>query len=69
MCAGALVLARVDRVVWGVGDPKRGGQSCFGILKSKALNHRPEISEDLLPAETRGLLQEFFKARRNAPEA
>ena len=69
MCAGALVLARVDRVVWGVTDPKRGGQSHFGILQSKALNHRPEITEDALAEETRDLLQGFFRERRHAPEA
>ena len=69
MCAGALVLARVDRVVWGVSDPARGGQSHFGILQSKVLNHLPELTEDVLPEETRGLLQTFFKERRDGPAA
>lgn len=69
MCAGALVLARVDRVVWGVSDPKRGGQSHFGILQSKALNHRPQVTENALAEETRDLLQGFFRERRGASEA
>ena len=68
MCAGALVLARVDRVIWGVSDPIRGGQSHFGILNSPVLNHRPEVVEDALEEESRDLLQDFFKARRAGPD-
>jgi tRNA(adenine34) deaminase len=65
MCAGAIVLARVPRVVWGVGDPQRGGAvSVFNILKSDALNHRPVIAPGVLEAECRELLVRFFRNRR-----
>ena len=64
MCAGAIVLARIPLVVWGVSDPKRGGHSVFSILNHPNLNHRPEILTGVLEPECRALLQEFFRARR-----
>lgn len=64
MCAGAIVLARIPTVVWGVSDPKRGGESNFGILSSDALIHQAEIIKDVLGEEAKGRLQEFFKERR-----
>ena len=64
MCAGAIVLARVPLVVWGLSDPKRGGHSVFSILSHPGLNHRPELLAGVLEAECRGLLQGFFRARR-----
>lgn len=70
MCAGAIVLARLDRVVWGVDDPRRGGAlSCFRILDDARLNHRPEVLRHVLEAPCRDVLQAFFRARREgAPD-
>ena len=68
MCAGAIVLARFDRVIWAVDDPRRGGaRSRFGILESADLNHRPEIETGVLGQECRQLLVGFFRAKRTAP--
>jgi len=64
MCAGAIVLARVPLVVWGVSDPKRGGHSVFSILNHAGLNHRPEILTGVLEDECRELLRGFFRSRR-----
>jgi tRNA(adenine34) deaminase len=65
MCAGAIVLARIPRIVWGVSDPQRGGGiSQFQILNSPALNHRPEIITGVLDGDCRALLQDFFKGKR-----
>lgn len=65
MCAGALVLARVDKVVWGVDDPRRGGAiSRFQILSDPELNHRAEIERGVMLEECRDLLLSFFRARR-----
>ena len=65
MCAGAIVLARIPLVVFGVADPKRGGAvSVFNILNHPQLNHRPEILQGILEAPCRHLLQEFFKEKR-----
>ena len=68
MCAGAIVLARIPVVVFGVPDPKRGGAvSVFNILNHPNLNHRPEIVSGVLEAECREILQEFFRERRQKP--
>jgi tRNA(adenine34) deaminase len=64
MCAGAIVLARVPLVVWGLSDPKRGGHSVFSILNHPGLNHRPELLADVLASECRSLFQSFFRERR-----
>jgi tRNA(adenine34) deaminase len=65
MCAGAIVLARLKKVVWAVDDPKRGGaRSKFEILDHADLNHRVEIQTGVMEAECKGLLQEFFRKRR-----
>ncbi len=65
MCAGALVLARVPRVVYGAGDPKAGAAgSVLNVLAEPRLNHRPELSGGLLGQECGGLLRDFFAARR-----
>ena len=64
MCAGAIVLARIPVVVYGVADPRRGGQSVFGILDSDALIHRAEIVAGVCGDECRERLQSFFRARR-----
>ena len=65
MCAGAIVAARLPRVVWGADDPQRGGAvSRFRILQDADLNHRADFSSGLLEAECRTLLQAFFRRRR-----
>ena len=65
MCAGALVHARVRRAVFAVRDPKFGGCVSLGrVLDHPGANHRVEMSEGVAADEARGLLQEFFRARR-----
>lgn len=65
MCAGAIVNARVKRVVWGLSDPKRGGAtSVFPILKSPCLNHQCEVATGILERECRDVLVGFFRALR-----
>ena len=65
MCAGALVHARVARVVWGVRDPKFGGSVSLGrVIDHPDLNHRIEHTEGVLAAESRELLVEFFRDKR-----
>ena len=65
MCAGALVQARVRRLVYGATDPKAGAvESVFRVCDSGALNHRMELRPGVLEDECRRLLQEFFRARR-----
>lgn len=64
MCAGAIILSRIDRVVWGVGDPKRGGGSVFGIFDHPGINHHPEITIGVMEEPCKAVLQEFFRKRR-----
>jgi tRNA(adenine34) deaminase len=65
MCAGAIVLARVPRVVYGAPDPKAGAAgSVLDVLAEPRLNHRPEVAGGLLAVESAALLQGFFGARR-----
>jgi tRNA(adenine34) deaminase len=64
MCAGAIVLARIPLVVWGLSDPKRGGHSVFSILNHEGLNHRPDILPGVLETECRDMFQAFFKQKR-----
>lgn len=65
MCAGAIVLARVPRVVYAATDPKAGAAgSVFDILADSRLNHRPEVTGGLLAADSTALLQAFFAPRR-----
>ena len=66
MCAGAIVLARRDAVVWGVSDPKRGGGTVFRIFDHPGVNHHPAVVEGVCEAESKALLQDFFRARRRA---
>jgi tRNA(adenine34) deaminase len=68
MCAGALVLARVDRVVFGAWDDKAGMAGSVGdVLRHPRLNHRPHVRGGVREAECGELLRAFFAARR-APE-
>jgi tRNA(adenine34) deaminase len=65
MCAGAIVLARVPRVVYGASDPKAGAcGSVLDVLGEPRLNHRPEVDGGLLAVECAALLSEFFASRR-----
>ncbi|WP_436758361.1 tRNA adenosine(34) deaminase TadA [Streptosporangium sp. V21-05] len=65
MCAGAAVLARVDRVVYGAADPKGGAAgSLWDVLRDRRLNHRPEVLGGVLADECAAVLTEFFTARR-----
>lgn len=67
MCAGAIVLARIPLVVWGMTDPLRGGAvSAFKILRSRKLNHRPKIVRGVLEDECKDLMQAFFRKRRTS---
>jgi tRNA(adenine34) deaminase len=65
MCAGAIVLARVSRVVVGAWDPKAGMAGSVGdLLRHPRLNHRPEVAGGVLEDECGALLRDFFAARR-----
>ena len=71
MCAGALVLARVDRLVYGAIDPKAGAVgSLWDVVRDRRLNHRPEVVGGVLADESAELLREFFRTHRESgPEA
>lgn len=64
MCAGAIVLARVDKVIWGVSDPKRGGSTVFDIFRHPGVNHHPELLAGVLEEPCKAVLQDFFRSRR-----
>lgn len=65
MCAGALVLARIDRLVYGCQDPKTGAcGSLYNIVQDGRLNHRLEVTSGVMQDECRRQLQEFFAHRR-----
>jgi tRNA(adenine34) deaminase len=65
MCAGAIIQARIARLIYGAEDPKAGAvRSCFSVLDSELLNHRVEIISGVLASEAVAVLQEFFAARR-----
>jgi tRNA(adenine34) deaminase len=67
MCAGAIVLARVPRVLYGASDPKAGAAgSVLDVLSEPSLNHRPEVVGGVLGEECGELLSAFFAARRGA---
>lgn len=65
MCAGALVLARVDRVVFGAWEPRTGAAgSLWDVMRDRRLNHRPEVVGGVLETECAALLNGFFAAHR-----
>lgn len=68
MCAGAIVLARIPTVIWGVSDPKRGGATVFDIFGHPGINHHPRAIKGVLENESRDVLQSFFQASRKAQE-
>jgi tRNA(adenine34) deaminase len=66
MCAGAAVLARVDRIVYGAFDPKAGAVgSLWDVVRDRRLNHRPEVVRGILADECGSILTEFFAGRRD----
>jgi tRNA(adenine34) deaminase len=65
MCAGAIVLARVQRLVFGAWDPKAGAVgSLWDVVRDRRLNHRPEVAAGVREAECSALLAGFFAAKR-----
>jgi tRNA(adenine34) deaminase len=65
MCAGAAVLSRLDRVVFGAWDPKAGAVgSLWDVVRDRRLNHRPEVVAEVLAAESTALLDAFFRGQR-----
>jgi tRNA(adenine34) deaminase len=65
MCAGAIVLARITRLVFGAWDPKAGAVgSLWDVVRDRRLNHRPEVSAGVLADECGALLADFFAAKR-----
>ncbi len=65
-CAGAIVLSRVGRVVFGAFDPKAGMAGSVGdLLRHRKLNHRPEVMGGVMEEECGGVLREFFEVRRD----
>ena len=65
MCAGALVLSRIPKVVYGASDPKTGaGGSILNILHHKKLNHRIKVVGGILERDCAGLIKEFFRKKR-----
>jgi tRNA(adenine34) deaminase len=65
MCAGALVLARIDRLVYGCDDPKTGAvKSLYNIVQDDRLNHHIEVSSGVLAEECSKMLSDFFARRR-----
>jgi tRNA(adenine34) deaminase len=65
MCAGAMVQARIDRLVYGCDDPKGGAvRSCLEVLSHPKLNHRVEVTPGVLADECSAAIQAFFAARR-----
>ncbi len=70
MCAGAIVLARIPTIVFGVADPKRGGAvSVFNIVQHPDLIHRCEVIAGVLEFECREILKAFFRAKRQTNKA
>ena len=65
MCAGALVAARVDRLLFGAWEPKTGAVgSLWDVVRDRRLNHRPQVRGGILEAECAAILDEFFRAQR-----
>ncbi|HXJ17209.1 MAG TPA: tRNA adenosine(34) deaminase TadA [Candidatus Polarisedimenticolia bacterium] len=65
MCAGAMVQARIARLIYGADDPKGGAvRTCFSILDHPQLNHRVDVTPGVLATESAALLKDFFAVRR-----
>jgi tRNA(adenine34) deaminase len=69
MCAGAILHARLARLVYAAADPKAGAcGSVLAVMNHPALNHRVKVTPGVLAAESSEMLTSFFRARRNAPQ-
>lgn len=68
MCAGAIILARISTVIWGVSDPKRGGSTTFNIFEHPGINHHPQVLRGILEEPCRAVLVDFFRQRRQEKE-
>jgi tRNA(adenine34) deaminase len=67
MCAGAIVLARIETLVFGAWEPKTGAVgSLWDVVRDRRLNHRPQVYAGVLELECAALLQAFFTQRRQA---
>lgn len=67
MCAGALVLARLDRLVYGCGDPRAGAcGTLYNIVEDGRLNHRLEVTRGVLEEECADLIRSYFRTKRKA---
>jgi tRNA(adenine34) deaminase len=65
MCAGAMIQARVPRLIYGAAEPRGGAvQSCFEVLSHPDLNHRVQVSSGVLASDCSDVIQSFFMARR-----
>jgi tRNA(adenine34) deaminase len=70
MCAGAIVIARIKRLVYGATDLRAGGvDTVFQICTNSSLNHQVEVSAGVMAKEARALMQQFFRDRRKSPPA
>lgn len=70
MCAGAIVAARIKRLVYGANDPKGGADGgAFDVLRSSRANHRVAVNAGVLQTEAAAQLQQFFRTKREAGEA
>jgi tRNA(adenine34) deaminase len=68
MCAGAIVHARLSKLIFAVADPKTGAcGSIFNLLQTEELNHKVEIDKSIMEDECRALIQTFFKEKRLKP--
>lgn len=66
MCAGAMVQARIDRLVYGTADPKSGAAgTLYDLVRDTRLNHRLEVASGVLEGECAAVLQDFFRQRRS----
>jgi len=64
MCAGGIVLARPETVVWGQSDPKRGGGTVFNVFAHPGINHHPEVVTGIMEPACTAVMREFFRLRR-----
>lgn len=68
MCAGAILHARLSKIIFAVADPKTGAcGSIFNLLQAEELNHKVEIDKGIMEDECRSLIQTFFKEKRSKP--
>ncbi|MFT5396551.1 MAG: tRNA(adenine34) deaminase [Gammaproteobacteria bacterium] len=68
MCAGAIIHARLSKIIFAVADPKTGAcGSIFNLLQAEELNHKVEIDKGIMEDECRSLIQTFFKVKRSKP--